>query len=185
MNGDQEQLMELWSYELHSTSHAHYKAAERYRIKNIRLGVIIIIITTAVGVDSVGLFENLFELTEYTEALGLSDLIKGTVLGLFSFLAAGLVSYQTLIGYGEKYAIHKDTGAKYSALNNKINHILSYSLIMNEEDVHTVMGVIRKKWDTLRIDSPTVPEKVWKKEKEKKEKEKKEKEKKDSLSPKP
>lgn len=143
-----QELLERWQRNCLRSQIANYDAATFYKRNNHLFGVPTIIISAAVG-------------TSIFAALGTNvNSIAQITVGIFSLLAAVLGALQTFFNWGDLSSKHQSTAAKYGALKRQIDQILaghaSGNHLTDEQLNH-----IRSQMDTLSLDTPEVPDRIW------------------------
>ena len=76
-------------------------------------------------------------------------------VGLASVLAAILASLQTFMGYSQRAEKHRVAGAKYGALGRELEALRASTKAESDE----VIAELRKRLDTLALESPNNP--IW------------------------
>jgi hypothetical protein len=142
MPDDKGDLLTMWQSRCDMVQAGHYRAASEFQRWHSLLGVPVVVLTTVVG-------SSIFA----TMSKDAVDLWIKLLTGFFSILAAGLSAAQTFLRFGERGEKHRQAGVAYSALKREIEQMIAYP----ESDVKACVNDIRKRWDTLNSDCPTIP----------------------------
>jgi hypothetical protein len=137
----QRDLLKTWYDRSAGNQYLHYVAADHYRKATYLLGVPVIVLSAAVGTS-------VFASLQQQPTLWVQ-----VSIGLASVVAAVLASLQTFLRYGERSELHRLAGAKYGAVGREIEHFLSRSDILADDQI----SELRKRIDALGLDSPNVP----------------------------
>jgi hypothetical protein len=129
---------------------AHYVCAKNLEGLNLKFGLPTVILSTIVGTS---VFASLDSSTDNWIKLG---------LGLLSITSAVLASLQTFLGYAARAEKHKTAAVKYGALRREIKEVLDFCS-ESEPVTKEFMNNLRKRWDAIDSETPTVPEKVYRK----------------------
>lgn len=146
MNENTNKVLLEWYQRVVVTQKAHYYSADHFRRRNFMLGIPAVILSTFVGT------------TVFATLQKKPELAMQIAVGLASVTAALLTSLQTFLGYSERAEKHRIAGAKYGALGRE----LEYLKTLIDIDPETVNN-LRSKLDTLAIESPNNPIKIYRK----------------------
>ncbi|MFC1488957.1 SLATT domain-containing protein [Thermodesulfobacteriota bacterium] len=142
------QLLDIWYNDLYMIGHAHYEAATHYSRRNMQLGVPVAILSAAVG-------------TTVFASVGSNPATWAKIIvGVVSFTAAVLASLHTHLKYQERAEKHRIAGARFIALLKEVEINLNIPL-EDENELRLWCIDLKRKWDKLSEDSPTVPPKIF------------------------
>jgi hypothetical protein len=141
----QRNVLDDWYQRVSVTQRAHYLSAEHFGRKKYWLGIPAVILSTVVGTSVFATLQK-----QPIAALQIA-------VGLGSVFAALLTSLQTFLGYGERAEKHRISGAKYGALGRELEMLRA----SNETPSDEVISDVRKRLDTLALESPNNPEPIF------------------------
>jgi hypothetical protein len=136
------ELLQSWQLRCDAAQAGHYYSAAEFQRWHFRLGVPVVVLSAVVG-SSV-----LATANETESSLGLK-----LCVGILSLVAAALSASQMFLRYGERSERHRQAGVAYSALKREIEEIMTYP----DTDLDECISDIRKRWDALNADCPTIP----------------------------
>jgi hypothetical protein len=139
---DKGDLLLTWQNRCDMVQAGHYRAASEFQRWHSILGVPVVVLTTVVGSS---IFASM-------DKDAVATWIK-LLTGFLSILAAGMSAAQTFLRFGERGEKHRQAGVAYSALKREIEQMIAYP----DSDVKACVDDIRKRWDTLNSDCPTIP----------------------------
>ncbi len=145
---DTVELVRHWRFRAHRVQLAHYGAARSFGALNLGLGIPAIVLSTFVGTS-------VFATSQHTTSLWIQ-----IAVGLLSVAAAVFASLQTFLKYAETAEKHRVAGARFAHLKHEIE-LLSAMPPSDEKRLHDALAQIEKRWDRLRRDSPSIPNRLW------------------------
>jgi len=143
VSDDKRALMDNWKGVTAMIYKMHYKSADKARRIHYALNSVVIVLTTLTG--STLLIKYVTDVTGY-EAVPL----------ILAFAATLMSTVQTFLNFGGRAEAHKETGARFAALNKEINHIIAFADEMDSADLDRRLTEFRKNWDALSLEAPTV-----------------------------
>lgn len=149
MREKQGELLRRWNNGVRLMNVGHYKAAKYYRRLHLILGIQVIILTTFVGTSF-----------SFITELATSSYLRG-LISVLSVVAAILAGLQTFLKFAESADKHHSAGVKYGELRREIQELIAFRL----DDVDKVkdsIEIIRRKWDLLEPEAPTLPDRFLK-----------------------
>ena len=144
-----DELIDKWLYSAEVVMAFHYEAARMFERRHFWIGVPAIALSTLVGTT---VFAALRKDVHLSVQLG---------AGCASVLAAILTALQTFLGYSERATKHEAAGANYAALIREIHQQRAFPSPTVDE-LRKFVDHIRIRFDTLSKESPSLPERVWK-----------------------
>lgn len=138
-----EALLQDWKDRCDRVQAGHYAVAAELQRWHSWFGVPVVILSAIVG-SSI-----LASLDSATTSTWLK-----VVTGFLSMCAAGLSAAQTFLRFGERSERHRQAGVSYSALKREIEQIITYD---DDSAIRECIDDIRKHWDALNADCPTIP----------------------------
>jgi hypothetical protein len=138
-------LLEKWQERITRVQLAHFRAADRFRERNIQLGLPAIIFSTIVG-------------TSVFASLNNGDIPQWAkiAVGLISVVAAVLTALQTFLGFSERAEKHRRTGVRYGAVGRKIEQFLQTGSSA-QQSTDDLVDQIRERLDRLAEESLVLP----------------------------
>ncbi|HZP01976.1 MAG TPA: SLATT domain-containing protein [Terriglobia bacterium] len=139
------QLQE-WHTRVRIRHHAHTRSAVEFERRARFLGVLVVILSTAVG-------------TSIFSSLGSSSSWR-IVAGLLSLMAAVLSSVQALLKYPELVQLHRVAARKYGQLRRE----LEAQLALDSGDPGKLAGFLdsfQRKWSDLEGQTPNIPQRLY------------------------
>lgn len=140
---NQHQVLSEWYDRVATSQRAQYRAALYFGRLHFWLGIPVIVLTTIVGTS---VFASLSKQPNLNIQI---------TIGLASVLAAVLASLQTFLGLGDRAEKHRLAGAKYGAVGRHLEELLAG----NPDDAQ--ISRVRERLDTLALESPNVPLKIY------------------------
>jgi hypothetical protein len=144
---DSDTILQQWYNGIRISHRAHYEAARQFEVRNLYLGVPIIILTAASG-------------TSILATLGAeTDVRAKALIGGLSILASILASLQTFLRYSEMAERHKTVATKYGILRRELDELM----LTPQEGKSLKPEFItdfRKRWDAVDEESPSIPDKI-------------------------
>ena len=143
-------MLDHWHTGLRVLHRGHFESAKFYSRRNLWFGVPAIIFSTVIGTTVIGSLENS------------DDPYIRTLIGLMGITAAVLASLQTFLNYAGRAEQHKAAAVKYGTLRREIEERLATCspTCPCPDDFCTDL---RKRWDDVDMQSPTVPEDIFSK----------------------
>jgi hypothetical protein len=138
------ELLETWKARCNTVQSGHYLAAAEFQRRHSWLGVPVVIFSTIVGSSILASIDK-----------NVMPVWMSVVTGVMSIGAAALSAAQTFLRYGERAEKHRQSGVAYSALKREIEQMIEYP----DADIKQCVNDIRKRWDALNADCPTIPTK--------------------------
>ena len=128
---------------------AHYQAARHFERRHYWIGIPALILSTTVGTTVFAVLRK--------------DIATPTQIatGAASIAAAVLTALQTFLGYSQRAAKHYSAGAKYASLVRAIHKELAFPT-SEDNKLREWVESIRVRFDKLSEESPSLPEKVFK-----------------------
>jgi len=145
---DHVKLLEQWQRGLRIAHKAHQKAAVKFESQGRWLGVAAVITSTIVGTS---LFADANATVSQGWKIG---------AGVLSLVAAVLSAVQGILKYGEIAALHRAAAQRYGPLRREVEELLAEVDPANPI-AHQVVAGLRKRWDEIDADSPSVPQKIY------------------------
>ena len=142
------EMLDHWHTGLRILHRGHFEAAKFYSRRNLWFGVPTIIFSTAIGTTVIGSLEHSDD--PYTRVL----------IGMMGIIAAVLASLQTFLNYAGRSEQHKAAGVKYGTLRREIEECLA-NCSPTCPCPNDFCTNIRKRWDVIDMQSPTVPESIF------------------------
>lgn len=138
----QSQTLASWRNGIRIAQIAHLRAAAHYQRLHRLLGVPVTVLTAVV---STSIFASM------GEAKNERILIAA---GIISALTAILSGVQTFLNYTELAMKHQAAGAKYGKLRRRVDEIME--LGYTEDKREAIFNEVRKAWNKIENESPTV-----------------------------
>jgi len=148
MNKNSQQLIDIWYNDLYLIGHAHYEAATHFSHRNMQLGVPVVILSAAVGT------------TVFASVGSNPATLAKIIVGIVSFTTAILASLHTHLKYQERAEKHRIAGARFIAMLKEVEINLNIP-IEDKDELRSWCIDLKKRWDKLSEDSPTVPAKIF------------------------
>jgi hypothetical protein len=144
---DKDTILQQWYKGIRISHRAHYEAARQFEVKNLYLGIPIIILTATSG-------------TSILATLGVETDVKAKLLiGGLSIVASILASLQTFLRYAEMAEKHKTVATKYGILRRELDE-LKLAPKKGKSFHPEFLTDFRKRWDAIDEESPSIPEKI-------------------------
>jgi hypothetical protein len=143
---DPTELLTSWKLQLRVARDAHYIAAKRLERRHYLLGVPIIVLSALVA------------------ACIFADLprVWSIAVAVAALISAVLASLQLFIRFVERAERHRHVATRYGALIKSIDESLAFSTdVTQQERLSSVSAALRKTWDDLTADAPTIPARIW------------------------
>lgn len=140
-------LLEQWHRGLRIEHKAHIQAAAKFEREGRWLSIAALVASTVVGTS---LFTDLN-----------SPLSRGWKIGagVLSLIAAVLSAIQGSLKLGEQATLHHAATQRYGTLRREVEELIAEAGTGGKV-THEMMTDLRKRWDEIDSDSPTVPQKV-------------------------
>lgn len=140
-------LLEQWHQGLRIEHKAHIRAAAKLERNSLWLSIAALIASTIVGTSL------------FTDAN--SRLSSGWKIGagVLSLIAAVLSALQGSLKLGEKATLHRVATQRYGTLRREVEELIAEGSTSGTVS-HEIMTDLRKRWDQIDADSPTVPQKL-------------------------
>ena len=139
--------LEQWLKGIRIENIANYRAAAYYNQRSRALGLAVTVLSVAAGT------------TLFTSLASSASVWILAITGLISALAAVLAGAQTFLNYAQLAEKSHTTAINYGVLRHKLEEALASATGSNE--LKTAMDDIRKQWDQLATDAPTIPEQIY------------------------
>lgn len=139
-----------WQIGLRILHRGHFECAKIYARRNLWFGVPTIIFSSAIGTTVIGSLEHS------------DDSYIRLLVGFMGIAAAVLASLQTFLNFSGRAEQHKAAAVKYGTLRREIEECL-VSCSPDCPCPSDFCTNIRKRWDSVDMQSPTIPEKIFSK----------------------
>lgn len=144
---DKDTVLQQWYKGIRILHRAHYEAARQFEVRNLYLGVPIIILTAASG-------------TSILATLGVETDVKAKIIiGGLSIVASILASLQTFLRYSEMAEKHKTVATKYGILRRELDELILIPPKGKSLKPEFITD-FRKRWDAIDEESPSIPDKI-------------------------
>lgn len=145
---DHLKLLEQWHMGLRIVHKAHQQAAVRFERNGRWLGVATVIASTVVGTS---LFADASSTLSTGWKIG---------AGILSLIAALLSAIQGTLKYSELASQHRASAQHYGPLRREVEEMLAEAGAGGELSSARISD-LRKRWDEIDADSPSVPQKLY------------------------
>jgi hypothetical protein len=142
------QLLHTWLRRVYAVLAAHHSAAAKFERRHYLIGIPSVSLSAAVGT------------TIFATLLRNPEPPAQVAVGLGSVCAAVLTCLLTFLRYDQRAEKHRRAAVKFGILMRELEQQLSLPCSSREELLAFVDG-IRKRWDELNEQGPTMPSKVW------------------------
>ena len=145
------QLLRDWARRAGTSSDAHYELASRLSRANIRFGVPVVALTTAVGTS-------VFATLEHQVHTALRVLV-----GIVSVIAAILASLQTFLRFGERSEKHRTAAEAWAGLRREIDEMVALhpDYLASRGDPKEYLDDLRRRMGEIAQQSPEMGEQGW------------------------
>jgi hypothetical protein len=143
------ELLQRWHKRLREMQTSQYEAAKPMALRNLQLGIPVVVLSTIVGTS-------VFASLQKQVSLGWQ-----ITVGLISVLAAVLAGLQTFLRYSEKAEAYRMAGAKAGAVRREIEQLLVSGNIESISDQK--IDRLRERIDEIAAVATSVPDRLWKK----------------------
>lgn len=127
---------------------SHYKQGKVMKKRHTAIGIATCIITTVVG-------SSIFLSMSHS-----SNAVSNIIFGTLSIVAAVLAGLQTFLNLSERSEKHRATAIRFSSIVRRLE-IIIYSGNNELGAIKRSLEEVRKEWDSINLDSPLAPMKVW------------------------
>jgi hypothetical protein len=138
--------LEEWHTRIRIRHHAHTRSAVEFERRARFLGVLVVILSTAVG-------------TSIFSGLGSSSTWR-IVTGLLSLTAAVLSSVQALLKYPELVQLHRVAARKYGQLRRELEAQLSLEP-GDQGKLAEFLDRFMNKWNDVQAQAPNLPQRLY------------------------
>jgi len=145
------QLLRDWARRAGASSDAHYELASRLSRANIRFGVPVIALTTAVGTS-------VFATLQHQVNTALRVLV-----GITSVIAAVLASLQTFLRFGERSEKHRAAAEAWASLRREIDEMVALhpDYLASRGDPKDYLDDLRRRMGEIAQQSPEMGMQGW------------------------
>lgn len=77
--------------------------------------------------------------------------------GGLSLLSAAMIGAVTFLRFGEKGEQHRVAGAKYAAIKREVELLWTFP----PQNLEETLAKLTERWDQITSESPTIPDKLW------------------------
>jgi uncharacterized membrane protein len=140
-------LMDQWMSGLRISHRAHFEAAKYYERLHLRIGIPTVIISALLGTTVFANFQH--SDNEWIKAL----------LSVLSVAMIALSSLQTFLKYSERSERHRTAAVQLGEVRRELEELLAFN--PQKEIDKTIVDVLRKKWDSVDRQAPTIPTKIY------------------------
>ena len=148
MSNKRKELLKKWQGRMRDAQRAYYITSTRYKRLNYIYGIPVVCFTVFIS-SSV-----------FSELQKLPDSYVQLIVGFVSVVAAIMAAVQTFLRFPEKAEKHRATAVRYGLLKKEIEKFLVLYPSKNEEAINRIEN-IKKEWDVIVSESPTVSSKLW------------------------
>ena len=146
---DQLKLLEQWHQGLRIDHKAHVRAATKFERDGRWLSIAALVASTVVGTS-------LF--TDVNSPLSSHWKIAA---GILSLIAAVLSAIQGSLKLGEQATLHRTATQRYGTLRREVEELIADATNNGGQISREIMTDLRKRWDEIDADAPTVPQKIF------------------------
>lgn len=145
------QLLNDWAKRAGKSAAAHYDIASRLSRANIRFGVPVVALTTAVGTSVFATLEH-----QVNTALRV-------FVGVTSVIAAILASLQTFLRFGERSEKHRAAAESWTGLEREINEMVALhpDYLASRGDPQEYLDDVRRRMGEIAQQSPEMGYRGW------------------------
>ena len=145
------QLLRDWARRAGASADAHYELASRLSRANVRFGVPVVALTTAVGTSVFATLEH-----QVHTALRVS-------VGIISVIAAVLASLQTFLRFGERSEKHRTAAEAWANLRREIDEMVALhpDYLASRGDPKDYLDDLRRRMGEIAQQSPEMGEQGW------------------------
>jgi hypothetical protein len=134
-------LLVRWQHGLRINHVMHSRASTSYERRGRALGVVTVLLATAVSAGIFSTFKD--SLTDW----------QRTVAGVLSGAAAVAASIQTFLGYSDLTERHRRCAIEYGSVRRRVEQTLESRLPTGDD-----LSQIREAWDAIEKDAPPIPQ---------------------------
>jgi hypothetical protein len=145
---DSKELLAKWHNGLRMAHKAHEQAAAHFDLRGRGLSVATVVFSTIVGTSI------------FADAGETYPLAWKLVAGLLSIVAAVLAAVQASLKYSETAGAHRQIARRIGPLRRECEE-LRVQLDDGQTLPPDTLSSLRKRWDEIDADAPTVPQKIW------------------------
>lgn len=145
---DHLKLLEQWHMGLRTAHKAHQQAAVRFERNGRWLGAATVIASTIVGTSL------------FADASSSLDIGWKIGAGILSLVAAILSAIQGTLKFSELATLHRSAAQHYGPLRREVEEMLAAAGAGGELSP-TKISDLRKRWDEIDADAPSVPQKLY------------------------
>lgn len=142
-------LLEKWRKRIRAAHKAHYADACKLDKKHMKLGIIVVSLSTLVSTSSFGYF--------YMEN---DNITIQVVAFLLSFAATILAALQTFLNYNEKRTAHIIASTQLSSLKKRIEEVSTVE--KDYKKLTMFIHEVRYEWDMITKIAPLLTQKAFK-----------------------
>lgn len=146
---EQMKLLEQWHRGLRIEHKSHSQAAVKFERDGRWLSIAALVASTVVGTS-------LF--TDVNSPL--SSRLK-IAAGVLSLIAAVLSAIQGSLKLGEQATLHRTATQRYGTLRREVEELIAEATSGDGKITPEIITDVRKRWDQIDADSPTVPQKIY------------------------
>lgn len=145
------QLLRDWARRAGASADAHYALASRLSRANVRFGVPVVALTTAVGTSVFATLEH-----QVNTALRVC-------VGIISVIAAVLASLQTFLRFGERSEKHRGAAESWANLRREIDEMVALhpDYLASRGDPKDYLDDLRRRMGEIAQQSPEMGEQGW------------------------
>jgi hypothetical protein len=144
-------LLEDWARRAGTSSDAHYRLASSLSRANIRFGVPVVALTTAVGTSVFATLEHQV------------NTVLRVIVGMISVIAAVLASLQTFLRFGERSEKHRAAAEAWQDLRREIDEMVALhpDYLASQGDPKEYLDDVRSRMGEIAKQSPEMGEQGW------------------------
>jgi hypothetical protein len=144
-------LLRDWARRAGASADAHYRLASRLSRANVRFGVPVVALTTAVGTSVFATLEHQV------------DTALRIVVGITSVVAAVLASLQTFLRFGERSEKHRVAAEAWADLRREIDEMVALhpDYLASRGDPKDYLDDLRRRMGEIAQQSPEMGEQGW------------------------
>src|SRR5262245_11708060 len=143
--------MEDWARRAHAAERAHFHLSSSLSRANVRFGIPVVALTTAVGTSVFATLEHHV------------DTALRVLVGMISVLAAVLASLQTFLRFGERSEKHRVAGEAWANLRREIDQMVALhpDYLASQGDPKAYLDDLRRRMGEIAQQSPEMGEQGW------------------------